>query len=152
MSRMQLNSRRLSIILVGFIYGYTGAESSVVSSSINWHSNYAKAQQRRAKEQRPMLVFVMSDHCSHCHRMLASTYLDTAVVREVQREFVPTLVNASKNARLASAFKVTVYPTTFLVGPDNKIVDRIEGYVDGNALRKRIAIHSQRNRVANREK
>jgi thioredoxin-related protein len=150
MRRTQINRSLLTITLLAFFCAGGNAESKSVPDSIAWQSDYRKAQDRRVSENRPMLVFIMSDHCSHCHRMMASTYVESDVVREVQDGFVPTLVNASKNAKLAEAFKVRVYPTTFLVGSDNKIVDRIEGYADGETLRKRIAMHTNSDRLAQR--
>lgn len=142
----------LTMISLAVVCAVANAESKAVPDSIAWQLDYGKAQQQRVAENRPMLVFVMSDHCSHCHRMMASTYLESVVVREVQNGFVPTLVNASQNAKLANAFKVRIYPTTFVVDPDNKIVDRIEGYTDANTLRKRIAMHSSSSRLAQKAK
>ncbi len=113
----------------------SGTRAKVVS----WLTDYGKAQKLHRQRQSLMLVVLTMDGCPYCHKMFSETYGDASVVREIKDSFVPTVVNADTQPRLAQAFGARVFPTTYLVGPDNKIVDRIDGYVDADQLRRRMS-------------
>lgn len=128
--------------LTAFVASATlfAAESGLIS----WRTNYRQAYEQRTDQGLPLLVFVTAEACPHCHRMLDVTYADRDVAREVAGGFVPALVNASEQEELAKRFGVRIYPTTFVVGPDNRIVDRIEGYLEPEAFRLRLATATKR--------
>ena len=117
---------------------------AVERGSIGWLTNYRQAYEQRTDQGLPLLVFVTAEACPHCHRMLDITYSDREVARDIAGGFVPALVNASEQEDLAKRFGVRVYPTTFVVGPDNRIVDRIEGYLEPEAFRLRLATATKR--------
>jgi thioredoxin-like negative regulator of GroEL len=85
-----------------------------------------------------MLVYVTMDGCRHCHQMLTTTYQDQTVANEIRAQFVPTVINGSQQHDLVRRFGVRIFPTTFLVGPDNRVIDRIEGYVAADEMRRRL--------------
>ncbi len=113
-------------------------------TGIRWQTDYRQAQRIRAEQQRPMLIFVTMDSCHHCHKMLATTYKDPIVANSVSRAFVATVVNSADQPELARALGVRIYPTTFLVGPDNRVVDRMEGYQAAGQFRKRLDLATRR--------
>jgi thioredoxin-like negative regulator of GroEL len=109
---------------------------------VKWHTDYLRAQRLRAARKRPMLIFLTMDGCPHCHEMMRSTYEDAGIAREAAERFVLALINGSQQKLLAAQFGVRVYPTTYLVAPDNRVLDRIEGFVPPEALRERLALAS----------
>ena len=111
---------------------------------IPWQTDYQKAHDRRVDERRPMLIFITMDSCPHCHRMLDTTYADVSVARAIADEYVPTMINATEDTKLAQRFGVRIYPTTFVVGPNNRLIDKIEGYVPAETFRVRLATASRR--------
>jgi thioredoxin-like negative regulator of GroEL len=109
-----------------------------------WHMDYLRAQRLRATANRPMLVFLTMDGCPYCHKMMQTTYEQAGVASEAAETFVLALINGSKQKALAKQFGVRIYPTTYLVDSDNRLVDRIEGFVPPDQLRERLATASRR--------
>jgi len=110
---------------------------------LNWKTDYAAAHEQRKSQQRPMLVFVSMDGCHFCDRMLATTYADASVASQIQTSFVATYVDGLRQRELAQRFGVRVYPTTYLIAPDNRVLDRIEGYMGADAFKSRIRAAAQ---------
>ena len=105
---------------------------------LRWQTDYLQAHKIRVERGKPMLVFLTMDSCPHCHRMLETTYKDKLIVHEIAMSYVPIVINGTQQRELASRFGVRVYPTTFVVGPDNRILERMEGYVSPREMRRRL--------------
>jgi hypothetical protein len=56
------------------------------------------------------------------------TLADRQVAADVQRWFIATAVPAGTRPQLVRKAEVRGLPTTFLIGPDGQILDRIVGY------------------------
>jgi thioredoxin-related protein len=105
---------------------------------LRWQTDYLQAHKIRIERGKPMLVFLTMDSCPHCHRMLETTYKDKLIVHEIAMSYVPIVINGTQQRELAKRFGVRVYPTTFVVGSDNRILDRIEGYVTVPEMQRRL--------------
>jgi thioredoxin-related protein len=105
---------------------------------LRWQTDYVQAHRIRVERHKPMLVFLTMDGCPHCHRMLETTYKDKLIIHEIAASYVPIVINGTHQRELASRFGVRVYPTTFVVGADNRILDRMEGYVTPREMQRRL--------------
>ena len=135
MSRVSL-ARWLSTgaLWLGLVLAVQAAENPLV----RWQTDYLQAHKVRVERGMPMLVFLTMDGCPHCCRMLDTTYRDKTVAREITGTYVPIVINGTHQQELAGRFGVRMYPTTYIVGADNKVIDRIEGYVDAEELQARL--------------
>lgn len=140
MSRLMLSSRIWSLI---FMLALALSTSAAERTPFQWQTNYEQAQRSRIESQKPMVVYLTMDGCPHCHRMLKTSYRNRQVAGQISNDYVATIINASRQEELAKQFGVRIYPTTFLVGPDNRIVDKMEGYVEANELQRRLTIVSR---------
>jgi thioredoxin-related protein len=113
-------------------------------SSLRWQTDYAVAHQQRVRDGRPMLVFVTMDGCPFCDKMLQTTYANAKVRATIHDNFVPTFVNGSEQRELAKQFGVRIYPTTFLIGPDNRILEKVEGFMEPAVFQRKMASITQR--------
>ncbi len=137
MSRISITRRfslGLLLLLIGSAVGVHAAERQVV----RWQTDYLRAHKIRVERRKPMLVFLTMDGCPHCHRMLETTYKDELVAHEIAVSFVPIVINATHQEELANRFGVRVFPTTFIVGADNRILDRMEGYVNAKKMQQHL--------------
>lgn len=100
-----------------------GGEESI------WSTDPEAAWQQASESQRPLLIFVTSDNCPHCHRMDRTTWQDRAVKRWLDDEFVALRVNADHHPGFVRQLRVRAFPTTLLVMPDRKIWGTSKGYV-----------------------
>lgn len=139
-------SRRAALALLGTCFGSTlsALHASEPLTGLKWQTDYAHAQRLRATSNRPLLVFVTTDGCPFCHKMLKTTYADTSVASDVTETFVPTLVNGAQQSKIVQQFGIRIYPTTFVVGPDNRVIDKIEGFMPPDKFRQRLAAASRR--------
>lgn len=104
------------------------AGRTCVAEEINWRTSYAKALEEAAESDRPVLVKVSAQWCSHCTRMQRETLSDANVANEVSDNFVPLALDADRDAELIRRFQVRTFPTTIVVAPDRTILRRITGY------------------------
>jgi thioredoxin-like negative regulator of GroEL len=70
--------------------------------------------------------------------MIGETYQSAQIKRMVNDSFETVYVDRSEQPELAARLHVRYFPTTYVVSPNNKVLDVIEGYVDSNTLAKRL--------------
>ena len=95
-------------------------------------------------ESRPLLLFVTSSHCPYCRKMQRETLANPAVDRRVRNSFVGVVVDTESSAEVAARLRITGVPTTLVVLPDGRIVDRVEGYVSPKKLLARLESRASR--------
>lgn len=102
------------------------------------HDSYPAAWTAAQETNRPILVYVSMPQCPHCTKMLDETYEQAEVDEIVKGSFETLQVSRFTHATLISKLHVRWYPTTVLVGSNNKVLDMIEGYVDANTFKRRL--------------
>ncbi len=102
------------------------------------HDSYPSAWTAAQETNRPILVYVSMPQCPHCTKMLDETYEQAEVDEIVKGSFETLQVSRYTHATLISKLHVRWYPTTVLVGSNNKVLDMIEGYVDANTFKRRL--------------
>jgi len=116
----------------------TAATDSKHSSSLFRHSTYPAAWTAANKTNRPILVYVTMPGCPHCSKMIQEIYQLPKINKLVSTSFETLHANRRSHSKLVSKLRIKWYPTTVLVGPNNKVLDMIEGYVDGKTLNRRL--------------
>jgi len=102
------------------------------------HSTYPAAWTAAQKSNRPILVYVSMPNCPHCVKMVKKTYELPEVGNLVTSSFETVYADRFTHAKLIQMLDVKWYPTTILVGPNNKVLDVIEGYVDSKTFQRRL--------------
>ena len=136
-------TRSVYTTLVGILVAASFSTSTFAADGLlKWQTDYAVAQKKRASEHKPLLVFVTMDGCHFCHKMLAETYSDHGVAATIKSKFLPTKIDGTRQQALAQRFGVRIFPTTFFINADNRVVDRVEGYMSPDMFRERVAVVS----------
>ena len=104
------------------------------------HASYPAAWTAAQESNRPILVYVTMPQCPHCTLMLSKTYDQKEIDQLVKGSFETVQAGRYTHATLVSKLQVRWYPTTVLVGPNNKVLDMIEGYVDANTFKRRLQL------------
>jgi Thioredoxin-like domain len=104
------------------------------------HASYPAAWTAAQESNRPILVYVSMPQCPHCSKMLEQSYGSPDVNGLVKGSFETLEVSRYTHASLISKLHVKWYPTTVLVGSNNKVLDMIEGYVDANTFKRRLQL------------
>ena len=135
---------RVLILLLGVtcVLAATVVEAGE-TTTIDWAGDLPAALKAADVEHRPLLIFVTAPRCKYCDLMKARTLADPAVAAQVNRDFVPVLVDAEGNDDMVKLLEVRAYPTTVIVYPDAHDAVRIRGFVAADAFRQRL-IEAQR--------
>ena len=139
MSTAFAHPRLLSIVV---LLALTISAGGADPPAVEWQTDYQLAHKSRLQRQKPMIVYITMDGCLHCNRMLKTSYKNQQVAGKISDGYVATIINGTHQEDLAKQFGVRIYPTTFLVGPDNRIVDKMEGYVAAKELHRRLNVVS----------
>lgn len=102
------------------------------------HSTYPAAWKAAQKSNRPILVFVSMPNCHYCVKMRDQVYHQPRVKKLVANSFETIKADRYTHAKLVEKLHIKWYPTTVLVGPNNKILDVIEGYSDEQKFQQRL--------------
>jgi thioredoxin-like negative regulator of GroEL len=101
-------------------------------------TSYPAAWTSAQSTNRPILVFATSTNCPHCTRMVGETYRATQVSRFLNDSFETVYVSRAEQPDLTAKLKIRLFPTTIVVGPNNQVLDVIEGYVDSKTFAQRL--------------
>lgn len=102
------------------------------SAQINWFS-YAQAQQNH-KGERKYFIYFYTDQCPACLMLKKSTFMDASVIDYINRNYTPIKVNANKNPKLASQYRIQGVPDLRFLSPEGKDISRWVGYIDSKHL------------------
>ena len=101
-------------------------------------TSYPAAWTAAQKTNRPILMFVTSPGCPHCVKMISQTYQAPHISPLVAESFETVYINRAVQPELVAKLKVRWFPTTIIVGTNNKVVDVLEGYVEPLAFTQRL--------------
>jgi thioredoxin-related protein len=104
--------------------------SSSSAEEVQWRHDYGTARKEAEKKGVPLVLDFGTENCFYCRKLDESTFRDPTVVRTMNEKFVPLKIDADRDPVLAQSLQVHLYPTLVLAGPDGKILDRKEGYLD----------------------
>jgi protein disulfide-isomerase len=126
------------------------AEAPSDTQGVAWETNLKDAWQRALRQNRPLLLMVSLDHCGYCTKMKQETFRDADLADRIGASYVAVLVDAKHNAEFVRKLGVRVYPSTFLISADSKILARVEGYLSAGAMQRRLTA-ADRTDVARRK-
>jgi len=108
--------------------------------AIRWHTNAEDAWQAMRDKDRPLLLFVTAEGCRFCQEMKAQTYADRKIRSEVEGAFVALSVEADVDVDedWLAQIGVDSFPTTLIISPRSKLLERFEGFVEAKEMQPRL--------------
>jgi len=137
-------------VLVLLLFGNWSHGEENPDYQIKWHSDIDRAWEITQESKQSLLLFVTHPDCAYCTLMKKKTFQDDGVVADVSESFVSAAVDAQIWTRFVQRLGVRIYPSTVIISHDNKVLDRIGGYVEPLILRARLEAASRRTRDARR--
>ena len=104
--------------------------------AIHWQSDLEQAVATARATKKPLMIQLTASWCGYCSKMKRDTFRDTKVIAEVNKCFVPVIVDADQHPDVLEILKVDGLPTTVVVLTETKEVSRIAGYRTARQLRK----------------
>ena len=103
------------------------APQGALADRVNWRG-FAGGKQQAEASGKKLMVYFRTDWCGYCDRMEKSTFADEKVVRLLEKQFVPVKVDAEEERKLAAAFQVQSYPTSWFLTPEGEKLLFLPGY------------------------
>jgi protein disulfide-isomerase len=122
----------------GWIAGLVVLTAASTASAKGWMRDVERALSVAQSEQRPLVLFVSSDHCVHCDRMIATTFRDVNVRQTLGSSFVVAAIKGAERPDLIEHLQIRSFPTTVLVSPEGEVLDLVIGYVDAERFQQRL--------------
>lgn len=138
------------ILVVGMCLVAGLGVASVNAEEITWHTDLNKAWNQARAEQRPLLMFVIRDGCKFCDEMKAKTYANAEVADEINESYVALMIDPKQRAGFAKDFKIEGYPTTLVISPQSKVLDRMKGYLPPEKFRQHLTTAEARHNATAR--
>ena len=92
------------------------------------HADIDTAWAAAQRSGRPMLIYVVSDNCFYCKKMLKETLWRPPIATGLAGSVESVAVNATEDAGLAKKLGVKAYPTTLVVSPSNQLLYQAIGF------------------------
>ena len=114
------------------------AEGPEMAAAIFWRDKVNDAW-KNVRADRPLLLYVTLDGCGYCRKMENHTYTDPRVIEDITGRFVAARIDRQSDPKLVKQLGIRIYPTTFIINHESKVIDAISGYVSPEQLRTRLA-------------
>ncbi|MGD0828812.1 MAG: thioredoxin family protein [Desulfobaccales bacterium] len=95
---------------------------------INWRDSWPSALEEAQRVEKRILLELYLDGCTHCTRLHNETHIDDKVANTVNSKFIPVRLESRSNMDLVKQYNVTGAPTTLVLAPDGKELQRFAGY------------------------
>ena len=102
--------------------------------TISWNTDIRRAANLASRENRLILIQISAPWCSHCERMKNETYTDPNLIHLIGRRFVAIEVNADDQKDFVEQMGIRSLPTTLIVAPDLRILNRSQGFQTSEQL------------------
>lgn len=115
-------------------------------AEVPWIENLAEAIQLAKKQRKLIIAHLYTDWCVWCSVMERSTFADASVLKELGPHYVWLRLNTEKQADGIAAqkrFRISSYPTTLLLDPEEQISERMKGYLPPEEFLRSIRFLSQ---------
>jgi uncharacterized protein YyaL (SSP411 family) len=130
--------RNHSPLCVLLLFAAASASNAAEPPGTKWHRDCNSAFEESQAQGRPILFFVTMDHCYYCEKMCRETYGDNQLLEDLERDYVLTSIDRERCPKLVRKLNVRVFPTTVIVGPDEKVIDSMTGFVRPEEMRSRL--------------
>jgi len=107
-----------------------------VLRGISWQSNIQGAVDKAKQAGLPLLIQVSAEWCPHCVRMKRETFADPQLSNIINQRFVAVEVDADRQRDFIKQMGIQSLPTTLVVAPDLRILDRLQGFQSADQLMK----------------
>ena len=92
--------------------------------------SFEKACTLAKASKKQIMIDFYTEWCGPCKKLDQTTWKDAKALKWLSTRLVCLKVDAEKNVKLATKYKVDAYPTILFLRPDGSEIDRIVGYLD----------------------
>lgn len=114
------------------------AENNPGVQGIQW-LNYSNAAFDKAKATNQyILLYGKSDSCHWCQEMSKTTWRSPAVIAEVNKSFIPVVLDIDTEQNIAIRYRITSLPTVMILDSNNRVLKIFSGYFTPEFMEKNL--------------
>lgn len=97
-----------------------------------WTTDFAAAQEKAKKLNRPLVVHFYGPGCPPCRKMEAEVLNTPQVLKILDAGYVAVKVDVVRNMKVSERFGINSMPTDIILSPEGKVLVKSEGYGGGD--------------------
>lgn len=113
------HSRKLWVILLVFFAFVVTVFLTERRDMIDWVEDYEAGIKLAKQQNKPILLVFYKLNTRFSTDMWQNTYNDPKVIKYVEANFVPILIDVDKQPEIAKRYKVDYYPSHYVKSPDS---------------------------------
>lgn len=123
--------------------------SSFRGIQLAWYQGYDEMLAAAKKDRKPLVMVFYTPQCPWCKKLFNET-LEDARIKVHKEDFVWGKVNGEGARDLARQYRVSSYPTTFIVSPEGDVVTKLDGFKTAEHMKRELerVLASQGTRLA----
>lgn len=108
-------------------------EDSKSEGGIVWRSTLQEAIKDATNAGKPILADFWATWCGPCKMLDKNTFPDPELIAYVNKNFIPVKIDVDKNVSQSKEYKIEAMPSTVIMGPNGKMIDKFVGYRDAKS-------------------
>ncbi len=129
---MRVKITTLAILTI-FTFLLTIPVPAVSEDTINWKS-YDEGIALAKEQGKKIVVFFSASWCSYCAKMKKTTFKNDKVIKYLNDNYIPIIVNSDKERELVSSYGVRGLPTMWFLKEDTTKLSNMPGYIDAKIM------------------
>ena len=109
-----------------------------IAAELKWQSDYASAVKESARSGKPLLVVVGTEACHWCKQLDVRSLKAEEVLPLLNGRYLLYKLDADREAELAKALRVQVYPSLYFASSAGQIVAYQEGFLEADKLKEKL--------------
>lgn len=104
------------------------------AANIEWHEMSDSDFVMAKNQKKLVLLLAKSDACHWCQQMKSVTLSDPKVIKTINKNYIPVMVDVDQNRDAIKKYKITSLPTIIIFDASHNVVQVIAGYVEPQEL------------------
>lgn len=113
------------------------AFQAVFAESIQWLTSLDAALTQAKSQNRPVMLDIYAPWCGYCRKLRKEVYPSGDVVRESSR-YVMVTVNGEQAPAMMEKYSIDGFPTILFLDKNGALMGRIDGFVSGAQLARKM--------------
>ncbi|MDR3478724.1 MAG: protein-disulfide reductase DsbD [Gammaproteobacteria bacterium] len=119
-------------------YSYASTDNLPLLNKIEWQK-YSEAVFTQAQTNKHLiLIYGKSKTCHWCQEMDKNTWQSAAIIKRIQTDYIPIIVDVDSEFDLVTKYRMTSLPTTLVVDSDNHTIKIFSGYFPPDFMEKHL--------------
>ena len=108
-------------------------------TGVDFGRSFTKAQRSARIQSKPIFAYVYTDWSSPSQKMFETTFQDHKVIHEIESDYIPLAIDASRRTSFAREHDITIFPAYVFFDQDGNLLFRELHYKNSKELMKTLS-------------